>query len=190
MCDANSSDATLMHDVLEVSMLKLLSACAGFLATSAAVLAAAQTPATPPQPAELKVGDAAPAFALQGSDGKIHKLSDYAGKSVVLAWFPKRLPVVERPSATRSVRAGNDSRLRRRLLHGQRRHARRQQGLRRKEQADFPILSDPDKKVANAYGVIPPSGHPIGIRLALDLLHRSAGQDCRDRQGSEACNRR
>ena len=25
-----------------------------------------------------------------------------------------------------------------------------------KEQADFPLLSDPDKKVANAYGVIPP----------------------------------
>jgi cytochrome oxidase Cu insertion factor (SCO1/SenC/PrrC family) len=78
-----------MHDLLEVFMLKLLSACAGFLATSAAVLAAAQTAATPPNPVELKVGDTAPAFALQGSDGKIHKLSDYAGKYVVLAWFPK-----------------------------------------------------------------------------------------------------
>jgi cytochrome oxidase Cu insertion factor (SCO1/SenC/PrrC family) len=70
-------------------MLKLLSACAGFLATSAAVLAAAQAPATPPNPADLKVGDTAPGFALQGSDGKIHKLSDYQGKYVVLAWFPK-----------------------------------------------------------------------------------------------------
>ena len=37
----------------------------------------------------LKVGDTAPAFALKGSDGKIHKLSDYKGKTVVLAWFPK-----------------------------------------------------------------------------------------------------
>jgi peroxiredoxin Q/BCP len=37
----------------------------------------------------LKVGDAAPAFALQGSDGKVHRLSDYKGKTVVLAWFPK-----------------------------------------------------------------------------------------------------
>ena len=26
-----------------------------------------------------------------------------------------------------------------------------------KEHADFPILADPDKKVANAYGVIPPN---------------------------------
>jgi thioredoxin-dependent peroxiredoxin len=38
---------------------------------------------------ELKVGDTAPAFELAGSDGKIHKLSDYKGRAVVLAWFPK-----------------------------------------------------------------------------------------------------
>ena len=37
----------------------------------------------------LKAGDVAPAFALQGSDGKTHRLSDYKGKTVVLAWFPK-----------------------------------------------------------------------------------------------------
>lgn len=40
--------------------------------------------------AELKVGDAAPDFALKGSDGKTYKLSDYKGKqAVVIAWFPK-----------------------------------------------------------------------------------------------------
>lgn len=38
---------------------------------------------------ELKVGDMAPNFSLAGSDGKTHKLSDYKGKAVVLAWFPK-----------------------------------------------------------------------------------------------------
>jgi peroxiredoxin Q/BCP len=40
-------------------------------------------------PVELKVGDMAPAFSLPGSDGKTHSLSDYQGKTVVLAWFPK-----------------------------------------------------------------------------------------------------
>ena len=40
-------------------------------------------------PADLHVGDPAPAFSLPGSDGKVHKLSDYKGKTVVLAWFPK-----------------------------------------------------------------------------------------------------
>ena len=29
-----------------------------------------------------------------------------------------------------------------------------------KEHADFPLLSDPDKKTANAYGVIPPNRPP------------------------------
>jgi thioredoxin-dependent peroxiredoxin len=40
-------------------------------------------------PVELKVGDMAPGFSLPGTDGKTHKLSDYKGKTVVLAWFPK-----------------------------------------------------------------------------------------------------
>lgn len=37
----------------------------------------------------LQVGDQAPGFSLPGTDGKTHHLSDYAGKPVVLAWFPK-----------------------------------------------------------------------------------------------------
>jgi peroxiredoxin Q/BCP len=40
-------------------------------------------------PVELKPGDKAPDFSLPGSDGKTHKLSDYRGKVVVLAWYPK-----------------------------------------------------------------------------------------------------
>lgn len=57
-------------------------------------LGAAFQQAPPPgQPAPLvptlEPGDVAPAFALQGSDGKMHRLSDYKGKTVVLAWFPK-----------------------------------------------------------------------------------------------------
>ena len=56
-----------------------------------AVCAALSVPAAAQGQAmtELNVGDKAPDFALPGSDGKTHKLSDYAGKAVVLAWFPK-----------------------------------------------------------------------------------------------------
>jgi peroxiredoxin len=69
-------------------MFKLMSVCAasGLVAMAAALSAQEPPMQTPP---ELKVGDTAPAFALQGSDGKVHKLSDYKGKTVVLAWFPK-----------------------------------------------------------------------------------------------------
>jgi len=35
------------------------------------------------------IGEPAPAFALQGSDGMTHRLEDYRGRFVVLAWFPK-----------------------------------------------------------------------------------------------------
>jgi len=41
------------------------------------------------QATELAVGDPAPEFALQGSDGRLHQLADYRGTTVVIAWFPK-----------------------------------------------------------------------------------------------------
>ena len=76
-------------------MKKLLRSTALAVVTTVAALpVAAQTPApapaqAPAPEAKLKVGDKAPEFALQGSDGKVHRLSDYKGKTVVLAWFPK-----------------------------------------------------------------------------------------------------
>ena len=42
---------------------------------------------------DLEIGDPAPGFALQGSDGKVHQLSQYRGQAVVLAWFPKAFTV-------------------------------------------------------------------------------------------------
>ncbi len=40
--------------------------------------------------ADLAVGDDAPDFSLEGSDGKTYTLSDFKGKqAVVVAWFPK-----------------------------------------------------------------------------------------------------
>jgi len=39
---------------------------------------------------ELNVGDTAPDFSLAGSDGATYRLSDFAGKTmIVVAWFPK-----------------------------------------------------------------------------------------------------
>ncbi len=41
------------------------------------------------QQADLKVGDPAPDFTLQATDGKTYSLKDLKGQWVVLAWFPK-----------------------------------------------------------------------------------------------------
>jgi peroxiredoxin Q/BCP len=62
-------------------MRKLLSVCA--------MVALSASAAGQQAPVELKVGDQAPAFSLPGSDGKTHSLSEYKGRAVVLAWFPK-----------------------------------------------------------------------------------------------------
>ena len=62
-------------------MLKLLLTAMVSLAAAAAGLRTPQV--------ELKEGDKAPDFSLPGSDGKTHKLADFKGRAVVLAWFPK-----------------------------------------------------------------------------------------------------
>lgn len=65
------------------------------LATGACSDRAAETGGSSSEPAPpptrgLQVGDAAPDFALPGSDGHTYRLADYKGRqAVVLAWFTK-----------------------------------------------------------------------------------------------------
>jgi thioredoxin-dependent peroxiredoxin len=118
----------------------------------------AQTPA-----AELKVGDQAPDFSLQASDGKTYKLSDFKGKqAVVLAWFPKAFTqgcTIECKSLAehgdmikkynvKYFMASVDP------IEGEQGN----KAFAAAHNADFPLLSDPDKKTAEAYGVLNPKG--------------------------------
>lgn len=66
-------------------MFKLVALGAGV--SACAVLVAAV--ATGRQGTPLDVGDPAPDFTLDASDGQTYHLADLRGTTVVLAWFPK-----------------------------------------------------------------------------------------------------
>jgi peroxiredoxin Q/BCP len=111
------------------------------------------------QAAELKAGDTAPDFKLTASDGKTYKLSDFKGKKpVVIAWFPKAFT----PGCTaecKSLRASGDE-LRKfdvayftasvDAVEGEKGNKAFAESL----SVDYPILGDPTKETAKAYGVL------------------------------------
>jgi thioredoxin-dependent peroxiredoxin len=117
------------------------------------VLASGMALATAGEP---KVGDKAPDFKLQGSDGKTHALSDYKGKSgVVLAWFPKAFT----GGCTKECKSFATAS---KSLHGLKigyftasvDTSELNKKFAESLDCDYPILSDPDKSVATAYGVV------------------------------------
>jgi len=131
------------------------------------------------QPVELKVGDPAPNFILQGSDGRTYTLDDYKGRqAVVLAWFPKAFTsgcTIECKSLTEkghlirkydvvyfmaSVDPLSDNK-----------------GFAEKEKADFPLLSDPTKATAKAYGVLNERGMASRWTFYIDRSGRIAAID-------------
>ena len=110
-----------------------------------------QTPAV-----ELKVGDQAPDFSLAASDGKTYKLSDFKGKkAVVVAWFPKAYTRAAPSSASRwpktATRSGSTTSP---TSWPASTALEDNKGFAEKEKADFPLLSDPTKATATAYGVL------------------------------------
>lgn len=106
--------------------------------------------------ADPGVGDPAPDFELQASDGKTYRLSDFAGRqAVVLAWFPKaytRGCTIECKSLTENghlIREYDVS-----YFMASVDPIEDNMGFADQLGADFPLLSDPDKSTARAYGVL------------------------------------
>lgn len=105
---------------------------------------------------ELKVGQMAPNFSLRGSDGKTYTLSQFRGKrAVVLAWFPKAFTggcTAECKSLGESGKAikAYDVEYFAASVDGPEKNKEFAQSLN----LPFPVLSDPTKVTANAYGVI------------------------------------
>lgn len=100
------------------------------------------------------IGEKAPEFSLPDSTGRTVHLKDFRGKKVILYFYPKD----QTPGCTKEACSFNDriSEFRKRgavvlgvSADSVESHASfaERYGLR------FPLLSDPDKKVINAYGV-------------------------------------
>ncbi len=128
--------------------------------------------------ATLQVGDRAPDFALPGSDGRVHRLSALSGHTVVVAWFPKAFTggcTVE----CKSLRSSGDLLRRYRVQYyaasvdNPDTNAEFAASL----DLDYPVLSDPTRDTARAWGVLDASGFarrwtfvvgPDGRILAID----------------------
>jgi len=105
---------------------------------------------------ELKVGDEAPNFKLVGSDGKLYQLSDYKGKqAVVLAWFPKAF-TGGCTKECKSFREQGEAIRKYKVAYFTASIDKPEDNKRFAEslELDYPILSDPEKSTAAAYGVI------------------------------------
>src|SRR5690554_4959869 len=109
----------------------------------------------------LEVGDMAPDFELPGSDGETYRLADYRGEqAVVLAWFPRAYTsgcTIECKSLAENghlIREYNVT-----YFMASVDPLSKNKGFAAETGADFPLLSDEDKSVAKAYGVL----HPLGF---------------------------
>ncbi|MCK9505406.1 MAG: peroxiredoxin [Porticoccaceae bacterium] len=106
----------------------------------------------------LSVGDMAPDFTLEASDGNTYSLADYRGKqAVVIAWFPKAYTsgcTIECKSLAQNghlIRAFDVS-----YFMASVDPLKDNRGFAEETGADFPLLSDPSKETAKAYGVLMP----------------------------------
>jgi peroxiredoxin Q/BCP len=106
-----------------------------------------------------KIGDIAPDFSATATDGQILRLSDYAGKTLVLYFYP----MDDTPGCTAQACSLRDHNAEIRALGAEILGVSTQdeashQGFTQKYQLNFPLLADTDGAVARAYGAIGEGG--------------------------------
>jgi peroxiredoxin Q/BCP len=101
----------------------------------------------------VEPGRKAPAFALPDQDGKTHRLRDYAGRPLILYFYPKD----DTPGCTREACAFRDAlpdfkKGRAAVLGVSVLDTASKARFARKHELNFPLLADPDHAVADKYG--------------------------------------
>jgi peroxiredoxin Q/BCP len=108
-------------------------------------------------PTHLKEGDPAPAFALESDNAGTFRLEDLRGKYVVLYYYPRD----NTPGCTTEACSFRDANSEIEaegavILGVSTDRLRSHEKFRQKHRLPFPLLSDPDHRVAEAYGVWSP----------------------------------
>ena len=103
--------------------------------------------------ARLETGDKAPAFTLKDQDGKTVKLSDFKGSKVVVYFYPKD----DTPGCTKEACQFSENLTAFRkagvtVLGISADSLEKHQAFREKYGLTLPLLSDPERKVMEAYG--------------------------------------
>jgi peroxiredoxin Q/BCP len=103
----------------------------------------------------MKVNDKAPAFSLLDQDGNRVSLKDFAGKTVVLFFYPK----ADTPGCTIEACGFRDTYKKMQatgtvLLGISADEPAKQKKFEEKFKLPYPLLADTDKKVCESYGVI------------------------------------
>ena len=104
-------------------------------------------------PVTLTAGDAAPDFELSDQDGAVHRLSDYAGQTVVLYFYPRD----DTPGCTKQACSFRDEMTDITaegavVLGVSTDTAESHLQFREKYALNFPLLVDTDAEVATRYG--------------------------------------
>tara|TARA_B100001079_G_scaffold253251_1_gene247073 strand:- start:124 stop:624 length:501 start_codon:yes stop_codon:yes gene_type:complete len=108
------------------------------------------------QDAQLQAGDMAPDFSLQASDGKTYDLVDFRGEqAVVIAWYPRAFTrgcTIECKSLAENGHLIREYEVTYFMASVD--PLEENTAFAAEQNADFPLLSDPTKVTANAYGVL------------------------------------
>ena len=109
--------------------------------------------------AKVEIGDTAPDFELPGSGDRTYRLSDYEGRTVILAFYPGDFtPVCTRQFC--SYRDGQDhlDELGVDVLGVSPQNIESHDRFTSKYGLTVPLLSDEDRSVIRRYGVLAPGG--------------------------------
>lgn len=115
------------------------------------------------------VGDNAPMFRLPATGGDTVSLDDYAGRPVVLVFYPgDDTPVCTKQLGAYSRELGEFESLDAQVLGISAQNVESHEAFSQKLGLKFPLLADTDKSVAGLYGTLGPLGFPRRSVFIID----------------------